>query len=504
MLAERAPIGRCAASEADVGRARLGLHADHPHAGQRAPCSAIATPGPARRRRAAPPPAGRRAPAGQLQARPCPVPPPRRGRRTRARRSSPSAAREPSPRGWPRRSRAVTKRTSPPYWRTAATLASGAAGRHHSSRPRCPAAPPRRPRPARGCRRWPPPRPPRARPRQAADPVDGAAHLERAGELEVLRLQQHPGADPAGQLARGSTGVSRTNSRIRRSAARMSSRPSLSAVAARSTTAARPRLRSPRARPSAAPRRPPPPAREARRRSTARRPRSPQPSPLPGPSRNTPTRTALASVVPPAWQTASRFSKAAGGLLPHAALHELARRGIERDLPGAEQQRAARRDGLGVGADGRGRGVACALLCEKRSYRKATAWDHPRMANGDETAELLGRVTDVLRADAGELEELASGRGAAQLGRRRGVFREGDPGDTCYVVRSGAVRVTRDHPTAARSRSPSCARATSSASWRCSAARGARPPSRRSRTRARSRCWPATCGACCCATRTSR
>jgi len=67
------------------------------------------------------------------------------------------------------------------------------------------------------------------------------------------------------------------------------------------------------------------------------------------------------------------------------------------------------------------------------------------MARGEDTAALLGRVSlfaDLSERDLAELVQVAVPRSwlAGEV-----VFREGDPGDTCYVIRSGAVRVTRRH-----------------------------------------------------------
>src|SRR5918912_2384738 len=67
------------------------------------------------------------------------------------------------------------------------------------------------------------------------------------------------------------------------------------------------------------------------------------------------------------------------------------------------------------------------------------------MSSGVDTARLLGRVSlfrDLSERDLAELAQVAVPRrwlaGAT-------IFREGDPGDTCYVIRSGSVRVTRRH-----------------------------------------------------------
>ena len=112
-------------------------------------------------------------------------------------------------------------RTSPPYWRTAATLASGAPVGHHEHGPRAGRAgrPGDRLRVVAGARRDHPGA--QLGLGQPADHVGRAARLERARDLEVLGLQRHPRAHPAGQLARAaSVGVSRTRPAIGRAASR--------------------------------------------------------------------------------------------------------------------------------------------------------------------------------------------------------------------------------------------------------------------------------------------
>ena len=67
------------------------------------------------------------------------------------------------------------------------------------------------------------------------------------------------------------------------------------------------------------------------------------------------------------------------------------------------------------------------------------------MPTGDETARLLARVplfADLSEHDVQELAKVAVPRSWLQ---GEVVFREGDSGDTCYVIRSGRVRVTRRH-----------------------------------------------------------
>jgi CRP/FNR family transcriptional regulator len=68
-----------------------------------------------------------------------------------------------------------------------------------------------------------------------------------------------------------------------------------------------------------------------------------------------------------------------------------------------------------------------------------------RMAMGEDTARLLGRVplfSDLSERDLRELAQVAVPRTYQQ---GQAIFREGDSGDTCFVVREGCVRVTRRH-----------------------------------------------------------
>src|SRR5919202_6468348 len=67
------------------------------------------------------------------------------------------------------------------------------------------------------------------------------------------------------------------------------------------------------------------------------------------------------------------------------------------------------------------------------------------MSAGDETVRLLGRVTLFAGLSDKDLEELAQVAVPRSWLPGEAVFREGDPGDTCYVIRQGAVRVTRRH-----------------------------------------------------------
>ena len=67
------------------------------------------------------------------------------------------------------------------------------------------------------------------------------------------------------------------------------------------------------------------------------------------------------------------------------------------------------------------------------------------MGSGEETAQLLSRVSLFRELSERELTELAQVAVPRRWLAGESVFREGDPGDTCYVVKSGAMRVTRRH-----------------------------------------------------------
>jgi len=66
------------------------------------------------------------------------------------------------------------------------------------------------------------------------------------------------------------------------------------------------------------------------------------------------------------------------------------------------------------------------------------------MAAGD-TVELLGRVPLFAELSPAELERVASVAVPRSFPRGVRVFHEGDDSDACYVVRSGDLRVTREH-----------------------------------------------------------
>ncbi len=62
-----------------------------------------------------------------------------------------------------------------------------------------------------------------------------------------------------------------------------------------------------------------------------------------------------------------------------------------------------------------------------------------------EAIELLARVPLLDGLSAQELERIATVAVARSFPKGARVFHEGDPSDACYVIRSGEVRVTREH-----------------------------------------------------------
>jgi CRP/FNR family transcriptional regulator len=69
----------------------------------------------------------------------------------------------------------------------------------------------------------------------------------------------------------------------------------------------------------------------------------------------------------------------------------------------------------------------------------------PPMPAGDDIVRLLGRVSLFAGLSERDLAELAQVAVPRSWLPGEAVFREGDTGDTCYVIRSGSVRVTRRH-----------------------------------------------------------
>ena len=67
------------------------------------------------------------------------------------------------------------------------------------------------------------------------------------------------------------------------------------------------------------------------------------------------------------------------------------------------------------------------------------------MPSGEETAALLARTEVFADLSERELREVVQVAVPRTWERGEVVFREGDPGDTCYLIRSGAVILTREH-----------------------------------------------------------
>jgi len=63
----------------------------------------------------------------------------------------------------------------------------------------------------------------------------------------------------------------------------------------------------------------------------------------------------------------------------------------------------------------------------------------------EETAELLARVPFFEGLSPQEVDDMASVAVPRSYTAGQAVFRSGDPGDTCYVICEGSVRVTRTH-----------------------------------------------------------
>ncbi len=67
------------------------------------------------------------------------------------------------------------------------------------------------------------------------------------------------------------------------------------------------------------------------------------------------------------------------------------------------------------------------------------------MAASEDVAQLLGRVSIFSDLTPEQLTGLASVTVPRSWSAGEVIFREGDAGDTCYVVQNGCVRVTRNH-----------------------------------------------------------
>ena len=67
------------------------------------------------------------------------------------------------------------------------------------------------------------------------------------------------------------------------------------------------------------------------------------------------------------------------------------------------------------------------------------------MADGEETARLLARTEVFADLEERELREVIQVAVPRRWERGEVIFREGDTGDTCYLLKSGAVLLTREH-----------------------------------------------------------
>jgi CRP/FNR family cyclic AMP-dependent transcriptional regulator len=68
------------------------------------------------------------------------------------------------------------------------------------------------------------------------------------------------------------------------------------------------------------------------------------------------------------------------------------------------------------------------------------------MSEGGDTESLLASVQVFSGLEPRELQEIARVAVPRSFERGEIIFREGDPGDTCYVVKSGTIAIRRDHP----------------------------------------------------------
>lgn len=67
------------------------------------------------------------------------------------------------------------------------------------------------------------------------------------------------------------------------------------------------------------------------------------------------------------------------------------------------------------------------------------------MSDGQDTVRLLARAPTFSSLAPEELQRVAEVAVPRSYEAGEVVFREGDEGDTCYVIRSGSVRITRNH-----------------------------------------------------------
>jgi CRP/FNR family cyclic AMP-dependent transcriptional regulator len=67
------------------------------------------------------------------------------------------------------------------------------------------------------------------------------------------------------------------------------------------------------------------------------------------------------------------------------------------------------------------------------------------MSSGAETSDLLATVEPFSGLEPRELQQVAQVAVPRSFERGEVIFREGDSGDTCYVVRGGRVSIQREH-----------------------------------------------------------
>ena len=106
--------------------------------------------------------------------------------------------------------------------------------------------------------------------------------------------------------------------------------------------------------------------------------------------------------------------------------------------------------------------------------------------------ELLRRVPLFSELDDPELERIAQVAIPRRFPDDTRVFHEGDPGDACFIVRTGSCRVTREHPDGRAITLANLGPGAIFGEPRCWTARRARPASRPPRTPTCWRCRPRT------------
>ncbi|MBA3299410.1 MAG: Crp/Fnr family transcriptional regulator [Thermoleophilaceae bacterium] len=67
------------------------------------------------------------------------------------------------------------------------------------------------------------------------------------------------------------------------------------------------------------------------------------------------------------------------------------------------------------------------------------------MSTGEDTSDLLANIEPFSGLEPRELEQVAQVAVPRSFDRGEVIFREGDAGDSCYVVRTGSVSLRREH-----------------------------------------------------------